>query len=88
MDEALGVTRNGVISWPGKVASVDVDAVDPSPQTILDAVCLGLMRRCDVGFKFRPAPVSMIKSPSILFELAKISLSVLFIFAEATGTTW
>ena len=64
--EALGATRKGGRWCPGTDASVVALADVPSPQTIRVDDGLGSTRPCIVGLMPRPAPESIMTSPSAL----------------------
>ena len=75
VQDTFGVTRKGDILWPGSRACTVVGAADPSPHTILDVDGVGLTNPCMVGLMLRPAPVSMMMSPSFLLISDKFEWS-------------
>ena len=85
--DASGVIRKGGSSWSGRVAStVELDEV-PSPQMILVFADLGLVSPFIVGLRQRPAPVSMMMSPSRLFAVCSSSDNFLFGIPGSKGNS-
>ena len=70
---ASGVTKNGGRSWPGSEASILAPADVPSPHVMRELAGVGFVSPLMVGLMPRPAPVSMIISPSGFWLVAKIA---------------
>ena len=78
MPDALGVTKNGGRSYPGIDASMFALADVPSPQTMRVVDAFGSVRPNMVGLMPRPAPESMMTSPSALHS--EVSSAEIFVF--------